>query len=311
MIDYKKSYWLLAKQWQSNQLAIIRPCFFLTLLYIVQRTDFFAIWAEYPASFWSPNGLLTFFSEPFIQSEIMNTLLITLKISCILASIGFLYPFSSTLTVGLFFLITNYSHSFGYQGHVYMPIAVMGIPLVFSRAAATHSIDAWLFRRSLKRDTLKINNAALFNMKLLFCLIFCSAGLSKVMNGGLDWVTTDTLRNYLLRGSHIFQDTNPYFSFFSLGSSLYHYPILCHAIAAWTIIVELLSPLALLRNKRWYLILIPQIALLQIGAVFSIGVNFLPYLCLYIVWLPDLIRAICDLRKNCTQLRFKKTASSS
>jgi hypothetical protein len=261
MINYKESYLRLAQQWQTNPLAIIRPIFFLCVCYVVHRTDFFLMWSSYPTTFWAPNGLLTFFASPFLTIVGMKIILWVLKISSLLAAVGFLFPLSATLTMGLYFLVVNYSHSYGYQGHVYMPIAVIGIPLIFSRAADTFSFDAWLFRRSERSDTLLVNNATLFNMKLVFCLVFCSAGISKVINGGSEWILSDTLRNYLLRGSLIFQDTNPYFQFFALGKWLYLHPLLCHVLAAWTILLEAFAPLALLRNKRWALFIIPHLDL--------------------------------------------------
>jgi hypothetical protein len=177
-----------------------------------------------------------------------------------------------------------------------MPIVLLLLPFAFSRAADFYSIDSILFKKD-KFLSNATNVFSHFNLKLIFCLVFFMAGLSKISEAGLDWILTDTLRNYLYRGIFLFKDTNLYMQYFPLGKILYNYPILCKLAAASTILIEILCPLSLF-YKRSMIIFIPLLLLMQLAALFTIGVNFREYTLMYLIWVPDILKYFHDVRKK-------------
>jgi hypothetical protein len=269
---------------EKNSLPILRILYYSILFYIVQQSEFFESWARMPSEFWHPNGPLSYFNTHFVNTEMMVNIVLLWKISLIFSALGLLYHFFAPLSLFIGFFCANYSHSFGYQGHVYMPCILMGLPLAFSYASRQLSIDKFLFKNSDSDD--KSHQIVIFNMQLIFCIVFSMAGLSKLVNSGSDWILSDTLRNYILRGQILFMDTNSSLEKFSaFGIYLYNNPYLCNVLAGLTIFLEI-GVLTLLFSKRFFYFLIPALVTMQIAIYFTIGVSFKPYILMYLCWLP-------------------------
>ena len=162
-----------------------------------------------------------------------------------------------------------------------MPVVLAGLPLAFSRAADAWSADSRLRPASQNADY----DLPLFNMRLVFALVFFAAGLSKLRNGGLEWFTGDTLRNYFLLASTVYSDVHSTAHHVSANVALYDWPMLTRLMAVTGVGLELLAPLTLWRRPLTSLIVLGLLAM-QIVIYFTVFVNFSIYLALYSCWLP-------------------------
>ena len=66
---------------------------------------------------------------------------------------------------------------------------------------------------------------------------------------------------------------------------LLHHPLLCHLMAAVTLIVELLNPVSLFSN-RLALFWIPAGISLLVGIDLTMDIWFLPLIVLHVFWIP-------------------------
>lgn len=272
---------------KSLYLPTLRILYFSILFLFIQQSNYFQDWASLPTAFWQPSGILHLFKAPPLSIWAMTVLILIWKSCLVFSAVGLLYNYFAPTAVFVGLFIGTYSHSFGYQGHVYMPCLLAGLPLAFSAASSRLSLDRLFFIKSL--DVVNIDRLVFLNMQLVFCSVFFLAGLSKLTNSGLEWITTDTLRNYILRGQFLYGDTNQFLKEGSaIGFFLYNNPMLCHVIAGAVVIIELLSPAAMF-SKKAAVFIIPLIFCMQVGIYFSVGVNFKPYLLLYLCWLPNIL----------------------
>jgi hypothetical protein len=104
-------------------------------------------------------------------------------------------------------------------------------------------------------------------------LAFLGAGISKLRHGGLPWITSDNMAVMLELHRQ------------PLGLWLAQHAWICHGMAAATIIWETLCPFALV-GRRFRMILIPGLFLLQAGIDYSMGLNFRMFVVCYIFWVP-------------------------
>ncbi len=166
-----------------------------------------------------------------------------------------------------------------------MPVLLAGLPLAFSRASDAFSIDSWITRKNPTAiSDVRNYTWPLKTMQLVFCLVFFAAGIAKLRFGGIEWVTSDTLRNYFYRASIVYADVHEFAHTIGLNRILYEYPTLTKFLAAGAIIGELVAPVALLK-RSYARVIVPMLLFMQIFIFFTIFVNFQIYLAMYIAWI--------------------------
>lgn len=237
---------------------------------------------SFPSELWLPQGLLVFFETPFsISTSAIQIIDWVWQLSALLCIFGFGFKYFSVVFLILTFFVHNVGHSFGYQTHSIMPLIVGLMILTFSPAAERLSIDSYLKKK--KSSSLEDVNLAVLTVRIVFCFIFFAAGLSKLVNGGLDWFLSDNLQNVFIQTQVYFPDTKKWVT--SLGVPLYlaQHPLLCQILAAGTILLELITPLALLKGRVRNGIIF-FIFLAQVGFYFALMANFRSYLALYLFW---------------------------
>lgn len=276
----------LDERQESFNLAICRILYFSIVLLTMANTDYFLRWREVPEAFWFPRGLYSFFSAP-ISSEWVTVFFYVWQLGTLLCAIGFFYRWVAPVWWLSCLLVTTYGHSFGYQGHVFMPVVLAGLPLALAQASRVISIDSWLTRRfgkcpqngSALGDRLSIRS-----IQVVLVLAYFAAGVAKLRHGGLDWMTGETLRNYLFRSSIIYSDINALAHLLSLNDRLIRFPLICNALAFFAVLAEVTAPAAFFWRRASYIVL-PLIVLLQVGIFFTMYVRFTPYLALVAAWI--------------------------
>jgi hypothetical protein len=274
-------------QGAAKNLAVTRIVFYALVLFVMAADSYFLNWTRVPDAFWHPRGLFRLLDGP-VDDAVIAFWFYVWRWTLPLCVLGVFFRIVAPLNLIAAFVVLTNAHSWGYQGHVFMPVLLACIPIAFSRASDVLSFDAWWKRRRGQGDSLlaqdeKVYRIPLRTMQLALCLAYFAAGVAKLRYGGIEWITGDTLRNYLMRASLIFYDVNRLANEFQLNLFLYQYPVLCRFLAVFAVGVELAIPLALLSRRLAY-VLVPSVFLLQVGIFFTIYVNFSAYTALFVPW---------------------------
>lgn len=267
-------------------LSVFRVLFFLVVFITMASDDYFLRWIEVPKAFWFPRSLNLFLGAP-PSADLIEALFHLWRWTTVLCMFGFFYRFVAPIWWVSCLIVTLHGHSFGYQGHVFMPVVLAGLPMAFARASESFSFDSWWRNKTGKpqaKDSAFADRMALRTVQLILVLAYFAAGVAKLRYGGIDWLTTDTLRNYLFRSSIVYADTNALAHLFALNDLFIRFPTLCKALAVFAVGVEFFAPLAFLRRRLAYL-LVPLIVGLQIGIFFTIYVRFTPYFAILGAWI--------------------------
>jgi hypothetical protein len=207
-------------------------------------------------------------------------------VSCLLATIGFLFPVTALVAAGTSLYVAGLPQNFGKINHANL-IALVPIVLAFSRASDAWSVDAWWRRRFRRSYNPNLGWKSEYRWPITFIgtlviVMYGSAGWTKLIETGWDWAFSDSFRWLLLR--HHFTHEPPT----RLGVWIAEYPLLCKGLAFCSLCLEISMPIGLF-NAHARKILIPSCALLQLGIWLTLGVFFqmmIPiFLCL-VPWQP-------------------------
>lgn len=239
-----------------------------------------------PPEFYQPRSFFDWLSLPMPNWEVLAWLVTAFEISVILAAVGLLTRLA-TLTafaLGLYVLGLQFNYGYLHWAHAIVPI-VMGI-LALSPCGDALSLDA-LVRRVITGKTAKTGGQYRWPIqlvRLVFVTVFLAAGLAKLRQSGLEWVLSDTLRNYFLENQYVFRSEGATVWGYLLADWLIVRPGLCRVLAVAVLAVELSAPAALFsrRARRW---LVPSLFVFQVGNALLLYQDFFfAYLGTYFFW---------------------------
>jgi len=268
-------------------LGYFRIFFFLTFYLVFADTDYFLAWQNVPRELWSGQGL-TEWLKPLLIAAPIEPLFWIWRIALVFACVGFFTRTSSFTVFVASFVLIAHAQSFGYFTRLFMPALWALLFLMWAPTGHRMSID------SLIRNRLNIKKSPSVSsqdygwpfvfLRVLFCVVFFQAGLSKLINGGWDWLSGESLQNRMI---HAFVwPFNPYDRILmDWNRELFSSRALCSLAAIGSVALELLCPLALW-NRRLRGPLILSLAFFQIVVRFTIFVNFSGYVPLYLAWVP-------------------------
>ena len=269
-------------------LGLCRAGFFASFYVLfLARTDL-RWYALFPPGFYQPRSFFAWLSLPVPSWEVMGWLVTAFEISVILAALGLMTRLA-TLTafvLGLYVLGLQFNYGYLHWAHAIVPI-VMGI-LALGPCGDALSLDA-LIRRVATGKTANAGGQYRWPVqlvRLVFVTVFLAAGLAKLRQAGLEWVLSDTLRNYFLENQYVFRSEGAAAWSHLLADWLIVRPGLCKVLAVAVLAVELSVPAALFsrRARRW---LIPVLFLFQVGNALLLYQDFFfAYLGLYFFWMP-------------------------
>ena len=208
--------------------------------YALLRLPHLAVFPHDPASF-RPVGVVAVLSAP-----LPDPLTALLAAACALAgaafALGWRYRWSGPLFAALLLWVTTYRNSWGMVFHTENLFVVHVLALALAPAADAWSLDA-------RRRPAPGAPAARYGWPLRLCaalgaLAYLLAGVAKLRHSGLDWITTDLLRNYIAWDNLRKVELGDAYS--ALGVALCQSPALFPPLAAISVAFELLAPLALL-----------------------------------------------------------------
>jgi len=243
-------------------------------------------YALFPPEFYQPRSFFAWLSLPMPDWDVMNGLVTAFEISVILGALGLLTRMSTlaAFVLGLYVLGLQFNYGYLHWAHAIVPI-VMGV-LALSPCGDALSLDA-LIRRAAGGKAVKASGQYRWPIqlvRLVFVTVFLAAGLAKLRQAGLEWVLSDTLRNYFLENQYVFRSEGARGWNHLLADWLIVRPGVCRVLAVGVLAVELSAPAALFwrRARQW---LIPLLFLFQVGNALLLYQDFLfSYLGLYFFW---------------------------
>lgn len=283
----KKFYDPFFVGYNKYDLAIYRILFFALMCYFFGFSKYFVWFNLLPPEMWEPNGVLDLLNVRPLRYSDFSVIFGLWQAALVFCVFGLFFRWVGPLCFFLGLYISCQGHSYGYQTHNYMPVFLATLPICFSRASDVFSLDYLFFKEKLKK--LKVDESEyswpIRSVQFVFCLVFFSAGISKVLHGGIDWVTSDTLRNYFMRAYISYFDVNTFATELRVNEWLYQHPLVCNLMAAVTVVVECASIFAFY-SKRYAKMIVPMIFFFQVGIIFTIFVNFIYYIIIYLAWIP-------------------------
>ncbi len=255
----------------------------VSLMAWILGSETFFNFSFYPSSLWQPQGVLQFFELNQISADIIRVTLYLFWISTVCAFLGF-YTRSALLVVGITTtLLYSLKMSFGFMNHresaLIMTFFILSAYPVNSRL----SLDFLLLKKRASVTKSEVQGLLLC-LRFFLCLIYFSAGISKLQAHGLEWITTPTLQYYLLFCDVMIPNNWAQQIWPHAGYSLAAYPTLCQALSAFVIILELSAPLAFIRWLRPFII--GGLLLLQLSIFLFLKISFIHLAPLFLAWLP-------------------------
>lgn len=211
------------------------------LAYVVLRAGNLTSYAGLPEAQFEPVGIASLLSSPLPRAAAELLPWIT-----VIAGLGFVLGWRFSVTGPVFALlllwVTTYRNSWGQVFHTENLLVLHVLVLALSPAADALSLD------TRGHGTAPEDDGRYGWPIRLLCLItvmtYFITGQTKLRNAGLDWVTSDSLRNYVaydnLRKAEL-GDTHSI-----LGAELVTHAWLFQPLAVFALTVELGAPLAML-----------------------------------------------------------------
>jgi len=222
-----------------------------------------------------------------LTGDDLRHLHLTYQVALALSAVGLFTRPAIWVSFLTTFAMNAYALKFCYTNHSNLPtIAFLGIWSLFDRGSGWR-LENILFRSYRRRAGLPKDNEAgemLFALKLFFCVIFFSAGVTKLRMSGLEWIWSDNLWRLLAMQNYFYENSTPRQLFLEFNAFLIRNPKLCPILALDVVLIELVAPLALFR-KSWVKWIVPHLLLMQVGVYIFFYVDFRVWLALYPIWI--------------------------
>ena len=173
-------------------------CRFVTCAFFVHHyapRDLTA-WGAVPPIFWMPTPIFRALALPHASQPSLELLQTVWIASLVTAALGLLTRASTALAFALGFYLIGLGHCFGKVDHNDTVVPLLLLVLAGSRCGDAFSLDAWRRRGCASADG--AYTWPVRTVWMLTAFVFGAAGLSKLIDGGLAWVTSDNMRNMLL-----------------------------------------------------------------------------------------------------------------
>jgi hypothetical protein len=253
-------------------LGVTRAVIFVGALWLYRRSDY-AAYASVSPLF---SGA-SWFRPPIAPPEWMHAFRVVWIASLAFACVGLFTRVATAVAFVLGAYLLGIEGNFGRVHHNDLPMVIAFGVFAASRAGDAFSLDRLRRRRDAEPDA--EYRWPLRAVQLTLVMVFFAAGVAKLRISGLEWVTSDNLRLRLIERSY------GTFPAPEHGLLLANSPLACHALAAATMLIELLYPLALV-SRRARAVLVPASLLMLAGFAIFFGPRFTTFALLSAAWVP-------------------------
>jgi len=267
-----------------ENLGFCRLLFFAGVL-VFTRRDYSAL-AGVSAVFWKPIWWFRLLGFPQPSRELLETLQVIWRLALAASCVGVWTRAATAVSFFAGTYLLGLQYCFGGSNHAKIIVVWAMASLAMSRCGDAWSVDRWAkARRGWPEPA--ASGEYRWPIRLVWVAMACAffaAGISKLRHAGLAWVTSDTLAIFLVRSNYpLIRDANP--PMFDWGLRLARHEWLCRALAAGSLAIETLFPLALF-SRRLRPILVAGALLMQLGITAVMGPNFDVFIWSYIFWVP-------------------------
>jgi hypothetical protein len=247
-------------------------------VYCTVRAPSMASVAGLHATSFAPIGVTRILSAP-LPGFVVWALVVLAVVLAWTFVLGFRHKLLGPLFGVVLLWVTTYRNSFGMIFHTENLWVLHAIVLAFVPSADAYSLDA---RRRPLPDAAARYGWPVVALGLATSITYTLAFVAKMRTAGLDWVTSDALRNYVAYDNLrkiLLGDTHA-----PLGAALVSHPALFKPLAVMTLALELGAPLALLGRRPATLIAV-GIWSFHVGVLATMAILF-PYPLLGIAFAP-------------------------
>lgn len=214
-------------------------------VYLTVRAPSLASVASLPASSFAPIGVTRVLAAPLPPIAVWTLAGLAVVLGWAFAA-GVAWRLVAPAFAAVLLWVTTYRSSFGMIFHTENLWVVHVLLLATAPAADAWSIDARR-RGGDAPEPARRYGWVIVAMGVVTGLAYLLAGIAKLRTAGLSWVTSDALRNYVAYDNLrkiLLGDTHA-----PLGGALVRHPALFKPLAAASLTLELLAPLALLGRR--------------------------------------------------------------
>lgn len=193
-----------------------------------------------------PVGVADILASP-LPGGVVQLLVALTAVSGLAFVLGWRYRWTGPAFALLLLWVATYRNSWGQVFHTENLMVLHALILAFSPAADALSLDA---RRSggLREDSPQPDYGwPIRLMCAVTVLTYFISGQTKLRVAGLDWITTDSLRNHVAYDNLRKAELGDSYSF--IGAEIVRHGWLFPPLAAFALIAELGAPLALLSSR--------------------------------------------------------------
>ena len=266
-------------------LGISRVLFFALMFAVYVRKDF-ASFAGVSEVFWQPVWPFRVLHLPPPAHGFLSVVQALWKVSLLFSCVGLASRVATATAALLGAYLIGLSSSFGWIDHS-DPILVFGMgTLALSRCADACSLDRLVpvgKRAPEPRPSGEYRWPGRMILLVMACVFF-PAAVAKLRHSGVGWVTSGALSTYLIRGADPL-GRSVSAPRLELGLQVARSPVVSRALAATSLLIEILFPLALFsRSARRVLVPASFAMLLAIQAL--MGPDFARFLIAYVLLPP-------------------------
>jgi len=276
----------------STNLGICRFLFF-GIIFIIYYNEDFSYWGNVPDLLWRPIVVYRYLPIPVLSSETLYFLTFIWLGSLLLSSIGLFSRLSTILAFVLGSYLLGLINSFAKVHHLESLLILIFAVMAFSHCGDGFSLDRWLRDKGWlykpgqnSKLAQRIEGEYTWPIRLiwvLMTLVFCSAGVSKLRNSGLEWISSDYLSTLFVNNYIGGNRAEPLIDWMALW--LANKPLFCHSIAGMTVVLEVCAPLALFHVLLRVLI-VPSLFFMVLGFWIVMGIPFPQLLTCFLFWVP-------------------------
>jgi hypothetical protein len=249
--------------------------------YLALRAPGFLQMFDLPRHRFDPVGPLWFLAAPLSPGVMRAVLVVTIAAGVAFVA-GWRWRITGPAFALLFLAVTAYRMSWGHVIHVDQLPALHLLVLGFTPAAVAWSTDARRAGRTAPAASDRFGWPIRI-MAVITVVAYVLAGIAKVRNGGLDWMTGDVLRNHVaydnLRKILLGSPHSPVGGWLAANAGAIFTPL-----AVLTVAVELGAPVALV-GGRVRTIWVASAWAFHVGIVVLMAISF-PYQLLGIAYAP-------------------------
>ncbi len=263
--------------------------FYVVVLLFPAQQEFSA-WATVSPAFWQPIWLfrVLHLGVPW-TAGLLGALALVWRLSLVLSVVGLVTRLSTATAFVLGTYLLGLPQNFGKTHHFDAYVVVILGVLACSRCGDRCSLDAlrWRSRPDAPETRARAEASGAYTWPIrMACVVvacvFFAAGAAKLRYGGLAWITSDNMARLLVAHGYPLANADPLTAW---GPRLAAVPLVPHFLAASTVLIEVLYPLALVSHlARW--VLVPGGVLLVLGIRGLMGPTFETLALCALFWVP-------------------------